>query len=370
MLVLAAVLAPFIAVDVAVTPLGGGVVGTGADALAIVVALVLSAAVAVTDVRPRAGVVGAAGAFMALAAAGRVSSLAAFVVLATAAAAAYRSEGRGVAVALPAGLIALIVTPVAMGDQPMTVNLAGNVALLVAVNLAAVSARDQRRRAAGLEARTDELERLRAREAREAIAQERLRIAREVHDAVGHALAAITVQARVATRRLSRDPAAVAGALADISELAASALGDTREAVGQLRTADGPGTRPQHDLDGLDELIAALRAPDLDVSLRREGDGPPVPAAVEAAAYRIVQESLSNVTRHARARAANVVVRREPSALVVEVTDEGPAAAAGFAEGHRLVGMRERAEGLGGTLRAGPRYIRGWRVLARLPTRS
>jgi signal transduction histidine kinase len=178
------------------------------------------------------------------------------------------------------------------------------------------------------------------------------------------------VQARVATRRLSRDPAAVAGALADISELAASALGDTREAVGQLRTADGPGTRPQHDLDGLDELVAAMRAPDLKVSLRREGDGPPVPAAVQSAAYRIVQESLSNVTRHARARTATVVVRREPSALVVEVTDDGPAAAAAFAEGHGLVGMRERAEGLGGTLQAGPRDIRGWRVLARLPTRS
>jgi signal transduction histidine kinase len=239
------------------------VVGPGADALAIAVALVLCAAVAVTDVRPRAGVVGAAGVFIALAATGRVSSLAAFVVLATAAAAAYRSDGRGVAVALPAGLIALVVTPVAINDQPLTVNTAGNAALLVAVVLAAVSARDQRRRAAELEARADELERLRASETREAIAQERLRIAREVHDAVGHALAAITVQARVATRRLSRDPAAVAGALADISELAASALGDTREAVGQLRTADGPGTRPQHDLDGLDELVAALRAPDL-----------------------------------------------------------------------------------------------------------
>ena len=369
MLVLAAVLAPFVALDVAFTPIGGGVARV-ADAPAIALALVLSAAAAATDVRPHAGVVCAACAFIALAATGRVSSLAAFVVLATATAAAYRSDGRGVAVALPAGLIALIVTPVAMNDQPMTVNLAGNVALLVAVVLAAVSARDQRRRAAGLEARTDELERLRASETREAIAQERLRIAREVHDAVGHALAAITVQARVATRRLSRDPAAVAGALADITALAASALGDTREAVGQLRTADGPGTRPQHDLDGLDELVAALRAPDLKVSLRREGDGPPVPAAVQSAAYRIVQESLSNVTRHACARTATVVVRREPSALVVEVTDDGPAAAAAFGEGHGLVGMRERAEGLGGTLEAGPRDIRGWRVVARLPTRS
>jgi signal transduction histidine kinase len=370
MLVLAVVLAPFIAADVAVTSIEGGVVGPGADALAIAVALVLCVAVAVTDVRPRAGVVGAAGAFVALAATGRVSSLAAFVVLATVAAAAYRSDGRGVAVALPAGIVALAVTPVVVNDVPATANTATNAAIIVAVVLAGISARTQRRYAAELETRARELERLRATETREAIAEERLRIAREVHDAVGHALAAITLQARVATRRLSRDPAAVAGALADISELAASALGDTREAVGQLRTPDGPVERPQHGLDELDELVAALRAPDLQVSLRREGGDPPAPAAVQSAAYRIVQESLSNVARHAGARTAAVVVRREPGALIVEVTDDGRAPAAPVIEGHGLVGMRERAAGLGGTLEAGPHETGGWRVAARLPTRS
>jgi len=167
---------------------------------------------------------------------------------------------------------------------------------------------------------------------------------------------------------LGRDPDSTARSLAEISELAASALAETREAVGQLRTTGDADLRPQRGLDDLDELVAALRAPDVSVTLRREGEGPPVPAVVQSAAYRIVQESLSNVARHARPANAAVLVRREPQALVVDVSDDGRAPAHQGVNGHGLVGMRERASGLGGTLEAGPGPDGGWRVHATLPT--
>jgi signal transduction histidine kinase len=219
-----------------------------------------------------------------------------------------------------------------------------------------------------LEYHARQLEELRAAERREVVAQERLRIAREVHDVVGHALAAIALHARVGARRLSRDPSGTARSLDEISQLAASALAETREAVGQLRTTGGADLRPQRGLDDLDDLVAALSASDVSVTLRREGEGSPVPTGVQAAAYRIVQESLSNVARHARPASAAVLLRREPQALIVDVSDNGQTAADQNVEGHGLLGMRERALGLGGTLEAGPGPNGGWRVHATLPT--
>jgi signal transduction histidine kinase len=115
-------------------------------------------------------------------------------------------------------------------------------------------------------------------------------------------------------------------------------------------------------------LVASLRASDISVTLRREGEGSPVPTVVQSAAYRIVQESLSNVARHARPASAAVLLRREPQALVVDVSDDGRAPADPGVDGHGLLGMRERAVGLGGTLEAGPGPDGGWRVHAILPT--
>jgi signal transduction histidine kinase len=240
--------------------------------------------------------------------------------------------------------------------------------LAVVAAMAGLSARAQRSYAIQLEHHSRELEQLRATESREIVAQERLRIAREVHDVVGHALAAIALHARVATRRLGRDPSGTARSLQEITELASSALAETRDAVGQLRTTGSADLRPHRGLDDLDELVAAFRASDVSVILRREGEGPPVPTVVQSAAYRIVQESLSNVARHARPANVAVLLRREPHALLVNVSDDGDAPRGPGVGGHGLVGMRERASGLGGTLEAGPGPDGGWRVHATLPT--
>jgi signal transduction histidine kinase len=251
---------------------------------------------------------------------------------------------------------------------PLSSTLANGLLAVVSA-MAGLSARAQRSYAVQLEHHSRELEELRAAENREIMAQERLRIAREVHDVVGHALAAITLHARVGTRRVGRDPAGTAQSLVEITELAASALAETRDAVGQLRTTGSADLQPHRGLDDLDELVAAFRASDVSVSLRREGDGPPVPTVVQSAAYRIVQESLSNIARHARPPAnAAVLLRREPQALIVDVSDDGAAPPDPGGGGHGLIGMRERAYGLGGTLEAGPGPNGGWRVHAILPT--
>jgi signal transduction histidine kinase len=197
-----------------------------------------------------------------------------------------------------------------------------------------------------------------------AVAQDRMRIAREVHDVVGHSLVGIALQARAARRRLERDPERAAEAIEEIDRLAATALADTRRAVGIIRAGEAD-MAPQPTLDQLDELVGRLEAPDLRVRLEREPDDG-VPMIVQSTAFRIVQEALSNVVKHARPATAVVSVRRAGDALAVEVRDDGAGRAA-HGRGHGLQGMRERAELCGGTLEAGPAPGGGWLVRARLP---
>jgi signal transduction histidine kinase len=198
-----------------------------------------------------------------------------------------------------------------------------------------------------------------------ALAEDRMRIAREVHDVVGHSLVGIALQARAARRRLDRDPAKALAAIDEIDALAASALAETRRAVGVIRAGE-PEMAPQPTLDGLDELVGRLEADDVHVRLEREAaDG--VPVLVQSTAFRIVQEALSNVVKHARPASAVVTVRRAGDALAVEVRDDGAAARVANGGGHGLQGMRERAELCGGTLEAGPAPEGGWLVSARLP---
>ena len=189
-----------------------------------------------------------------------------------------------------------------------------------------------------------------------------MRIAREVHDVVGHSLVGIALQARAARRRLEREPARAAEAIDEIDKLATSALAETRQAVGVIRAEMGP----QPTLKQLDELVAHLQTPDMQVRLERDaGD---VPVLVQSTAYRIVQEALSNVAKYARPATATVSVRRTGDALAVEVRDNGSGnGARGVGGGHGLQGMRERAELCGGTLDAGPASDGGWVVSARLP---
>ena len=266
--------------------------------------------------------------------------------------------------------VGAVVVGVTVWFGPPGTTVAGLIANVVLFTIAALfgdGIREQRDQAARLAARAEELETLRDVATREAVASERLRIAREVHDVVGHALAAITLHARVAQRQLERHPETASQSLADIAELASTALGETRGAVGSIRAGEPAELEPQPGLSDLDALVERLRSPDLDIELRRRGSGPLPPAAVQAAAFRIVQESLSNALNHARPARVKVSIERRPGRLVLDVLDEGLRPAAPARNGSGLLGMRERAASVGGEVDAGPAPGGGWHVTATLP---
>jgi signal transduction histidine kinase len=207
-------------------------------------------------------------------------------------------------------------------------------------------------------------------EAHRRLGEERLRIAREVHDVVAHSMVAINVQAGVAAHLLDHDTDQAREALLHIKRTSGDALSDLRATLGVLRdpAADAP-TGPAAGLDHLEAVAGRLRAAGIDVVLDIDTVGA-VPTPVHTAGYRIVQEALTNVLRHAGAHAVGVVVRAagDDDRLTIVVTDDGdgrtgPTDGAGAG----LRGMRERAEALGGTLHAGPAPGGGWRVEATLP---
>jgi signal transduction histidine kinase len=215
--------------------------------------------------------------------------------------------------------------------------------------------------------RNRELEKLRETERRSAVVEERMRIAREVHDVVGHSLVAITLQARAGLRRLSRSPERVAEALREIEGLAAQALDETRTAVATIRSdADGSPLQRKPTLADLPGLVQSMRGSDLDIDLTLDRTAHDLPTGLQSAAYRIVQESLNNVAKHARSAHAAVRLERNGEMFVIEITDDGATAAIGD-EGSGLRGMHERAEQYGGSLEAGPAPGGGWRVGATFP---
>ncbi|EDY64640.2 sensor histidine kinase [Streptomyces pristinaespiralis] len=220
--------------------------------------------------------------------------------------------------------------------------------------------------------RAERAERTREEEAGRRVAEERLRIARDLHDVVAHHIALVNVQAGVAAHVMDKRPDQAKEALAHVREASRSALNELRATVGLLRQSGDPEapTAPAPGLAVLDELVTTFRQAGLPVEVARADDGDPPPAAVDLAAYRIVQEALTNVQKHAGKDAkAEVSVVRVGSTLEVTVIDNGPADAAGPSDGggHGLLGMRERVTALGGTLTAGPRYGGGFRVQAILP---
>jgi signal transduction histidine kinase len=199
-----------------------------------------------------------------------------------------------------------------------------------------------------------------------AVTEERARIARELHDVVSHSLAAIVMQSGGARNVLEADPARARTSLEAIEETARRGLEEMRRMLGLLGDADA-GLAPQPGLDRLQSLADAVGAGDLDVRVTIVGGRRPLAAAADAAAYRIVQEALTNVMKHSDARTATVTVRFEPGELVIDVADDG-APTGGDGTGRGLAGMAERAAHLGGTLEAGPRPgADGFRVLARWP---
>ncbi|MFD0900455.1 sensor histidine kinase [Actinomadura sediminis] len=210
---------------------------------------------------------------------------------------------------------------------------------------------------------------------RRAAGDERLRIARELHDVTGHHISLINVQAGTALHRFHRDPAQAEAALAAIKETSREALRELRATLGVLRQADEDApTAPVPGLDRIGELVEPARAAGLDVRVRAGGEDRPVPTEVGLAAYRIVQESLTNVVRHAGAAHVTVRVERGAREVLVEVADDGrgPGAAGEDAAvpGSGILGMRERARALGGDLTAGPGPDGGHLVRARLPYRN
>jgi signal transduction histidine kinase len=200
---------------------------------------------------------------------------------------------------------------------------------------------------------------------------ERLALAHELHDVVGHTLVAINVRAAAAARRARKGGAADGtGALDEIASVSAEALDELRTTLKALRSAqDGPAPlHPVQDLAGLSSLIAGVEEAGLSVRLEMAGTPADLPPPVGHAGYRIIQEGLTNVLRHSTARQALVRVEAGHRSVLIEVLDEGEARpSAGHAAGHGLAGMRERAAALGGNCEAGPAGGTGWRVRAEIP---
>ena len=222
--------------------------------------------------------------------------------------------------------------------------------------------------------RTAELERARAELARRAVTEERLRLARELHDVVAHAISVIAVQSGVGAHVAQTQPEEAAKALAAIEATSRAALTELRRLLGVLRQDSEPqaSLAPVPGLADLDSLLAEAAKAGLAVKLQVHGTRPPLPAGVDLSAYRIVQEALTNVVKHAGPARAQVVVGYRDQDVTVEVTDDGrgtvtPVSDGRAGTGHGLIGMRERVAAFGGDLEVGPRPGGGFRVAARLP---
>ena len=211
-------------------------------------------------------------------------------------------------------------------------------------------------------------------QARRRAVEERLRIARELHDVFGHTMATISVQAGVGIHLLQQRPAQAVEALTTIKQISDQGLADVKTILGVLRADDPDRPRsPRGGLDQLDALLDPVRAAGVQPQLTVHGSARPLPAAVDLAAYRIIQEALTNVLRHAGARTVRLDLRYEPSQVVIRILDDGTAASPGQAgtngqDGHGISGMRERALALSGQFTAGPHPDGGFQVRCALPT--
>jgi signal transduction histidine kinase len=251
--------------------------------------------------------------------------------------------------------------------------------MVVAVLFAGIAVANRRAYTASVLARAEQ-------DARRQVDEERLRIARELHDVVAHTMATINVQAGVAAHVLPTQPEAVAEALQAIKAASKEGLRELRAILNVLRQADDADpVQPAPGLAQLDALVEGARRSGLPVTLAVAGAPFPLPAAVDLAAYRIVQESLTNVIRHAGPANAAVSLRYRPDEIGIDVTDTGHGPATGPGSGaatsgtaghsqaghgqagHGQAGMRERAAAVGGTVHAGPRPGGGYQVTARLP---
>jgi len=264
--------------------------------------------------------------------------------------------------------------PALLGPQNLAFIALGGLAIA-----AGDSSRNRRAYLAEVERRAERAELAREQDARRRVAEERLRIARDLHDAVGHQLALISVQSNVAGQALDSDTATAREALTHVKSASRKALGELRDTVSLLRRpgeAVAPTAIPAPGLDGLEELLASLRASGLDIDLRIDGAVVPLAPAADLTAYRVIQESLTNVYKHSDRRQARLTLSYDRQELRITVDDLGGASAADGrdvasvrvpAGRHGILGMRERVLALGGHFTAGPRADGAFRVAAALP---
>ncbi|MER6950322.1 sensor histidine kinase [Nonomuraea sp. NPDC000554] len=244
---------------------------------------------------------------------------------------------------------------------------------LVAIIILGEMSRHRREQLIAERERVTQAEHAREEEAKRRVTEERLRIARELHDLLAHSISVINLQAGVSEHLIDRDPEQARRALGDIRRVSKEVLVELRGALGVLRDA-GEGEEPLAPTPGMDrlpELVRRAKTGGIEVVLDLPEDGQELPKSVDLAVYRIVQEALTNIIKHARAARAEVSIRREAGDLLIEVRDDGVGWAEGASEeGNGLVGMRERAMSLNGSFAAGLAPEGGFRVEARLPVRG
>jgi len=268
-------------------------------------------------------------------------------------------------VGLAAAALPLFVAAVVHGQSAG--NAIPNYVWLLAAWAVGRSIRSWRQRSDELEVANRRLAESRELQAHAAVAVERGRIARELHDVVAHNVSMMVVQAGAAARVLDGNQPAVRNALEAIAVTGRETVDEMRTLLGVLRSDDGSAAlQPQPGLSDLEQLVAGVREAGLPVTLRVEGEPRLLPQSLDLSAFRIVQEALTNTLKHARGARAEVVVRYEPAGVGLEIRDEGGVPTNGAGTGHGLIGMRERAAMFGGSLEASV-CNGGFTVRARLP---
>jgi signal transduction histidine kinase len=255
-----------------------------------------------------------------------------------------------------------------------TVDIGGAVFFTVVPGVAMVitrrAVRERQLLADAMAARAELLEREQEMREQEALAEERARIARELHDLVAHNVSVMVVQAGAERHALSEDQAATRETLTSIEQAGRQALTEARRLLGMLRRTDeAEGLEPQPSIARVGDLVEQVERAGLPVTLTVEGDPLPLPAGVDLCAYRVVQEGLTNALKHAGPAHADVLLRYGPAGLDIEVRDDGRGTGStnGDGAGHGLIGMRERVTLYGGRLTTGPRDGGGFEVRAHIP---
>lgn len=340
------------------------------DALGYGLLAVASLALVIMAWRPAEGMLAAAGVSLVSMVLGYPGGALTVVLLAAlygVAASGHRRAALGL-VALFAGAGSIFRLAVE-SDPPVAVALNASLFVLVALLGDGVAGR----RALRLETqqRLHVLAREQEREGERRVVEERLRIARELHDVMAHTITSMSVQAGVAADVVDDDPGQAKVALHTVRSAARDAMSELRATVAVLRDGDsGTPQPPAPGLEQLDALVASVRRQGLHIDVTTDSCSDRLPPAVELTAYRIVQETLTNVLRHADASKATVTLECEPDTLAVTVADDGRGPVASQSEGHGIHGMRERVEALGGTLRIGRAEPGGFVVRAQLPMSS